>query len=154
MPVSMSAGVATPELSEEKLAAARKWLEENRHHLDLYNDPALLGPSANSNANDDDDVAATAKRAKNGESYDDVSDDDDEEEDDDEEDDGGAAVKDFDGDAGEEVVYGSRLHTPPVVAKWRGKAMTIAIPRSSGLASGVVSPVTPRGLRAALGLSP
>ena len=61
---------------------------------------------------------------------------DDEEEDDDEEDDGGAAVKDFAGDAGEEVVYGSRLHTPPVVAKWRGKAMTIAIPRSSGLASG------------------
>jgi len=79
---------------------------------------------------------------------------DDEEEDDEEEDDGGAAVKDFDGDAGEEVVYGSRLHTPPVVAKWRGKSMTIAIPRSSGLASGVVSPVTPRGLRAALGLSP
>jgi hypothetical protein len=85
MPVSMSAGGAPPELSEEKLAAARKWLEENRHHLDLYNDPALLGPSANSNANDDDDVAATAKRAKNGESYDDVSDDDDEEEEDDEE---------------------------------------------------------------------
>ena len=27
--VSMSAGVATPELSEEKLAAARKWLEQS-----------------------------------------------------------------------------------------------------------------------------